>query len=46
MQKSVIFVKKKFENKYLKDIIKLEIIVIIQWNIEVLRMAYVIKNIV
>ena len=36
--------KKKFENKYVKDknIVKLEIIVIIQRNIEVLRIAYVI----
>ena len=36
--------KEKFENKYLKDknIVKLEIIVIIQGNIEVLRIAYVI----
>ena len=34
----------KFENKYLKDknIVKLYIIVIIQENIEVLRIAYVI----
>ena len=37
MQKSVVFVKKNlkiFENKYLKDIVKLEINVIIQGNIE------------
>ena len=36
--------KKSFENKYLKikNIVKLEIIVIIQENIEVLRIAYVI----
>ena len=36
--------REKFENKYLKDknILKLEIIFIIQWNIEVLRIAYVI----
>ena len=36
--------KEKFENKYLKDknIVKLEIIVIIQGNIEVLHIAYVI----
>ena len=36
---------KKFENKYLKDkknIVKLEIIVIIQQNIEVVCIAYVI----
>ena len=32
----------KFENKYLKDIIKLEIIFIMQGNIVVLRLAYVI----
>ena len=40
--------KEKFENKYLKDkkIVKLEIIVIIQGIMEVLRMAYVIWNIV
>ena len=48
MQKSVIFVNKKFENKYLKikNIVKLEIIFIIQGNIEVLRIAYVIQNVV
>ena len=34
--------KEKFENKYLKDIIKLEIIFIMQGNIVVLRLAYVI----
>ena len=36
--------KEKFENKYLKikNIVKLEIIVIIQGNIEELRIAYVI----
>ena len=36
--------KEKLENKYLKDknITNLEIIAIIQWNIEVLHMAYVI----
>ena len=36
--------KEKFENKYLKDkkIVKLEIIVIIQGNMEVLRIASVI----
>ena len=40
--------KEKFENKYLKDkkIVKLEIIVIVQGIMEVLRMAYVIWNIV
>ena len=40
--------KEKFENKYLKDkkIVKLEIIVIIQGIMEVLRIAYVIWNIV
>ena len=32
--------KKKFERKYFKNIVKLEIIVIIQGNIEVLRIAY------
>ena len=38
------FFKEKFENKYLKDksIVKLKIIVIIQKNIELLRMAYLI----
>ena len=38
--------KEKFENEYLKDrnIVKLEIIVIKQGNIEVLRIAYVIQN--
>ena len=38
--------KEEFENKYLKDkkycIVKLEIIVIIQGNIEALRISYVI----
>ena len=34
--------KEKFENKYLKDKVKLEIIVTIQGNIEVLYIAYVI----
>ena len=40
--------KEKFENKYLKykKIVKLEIIVIIQGNKKVLRIAYLIKNIV
>ena len=44
MQKYVKFVKKNVKNKYLKDknIIKLEIIVIMQGNIEVLHIAYVI----
>ena len=44
MQKSVIFVKEKFKNKYLvdKNIIKFEIIVIIQGSIEMLLIAYVI----
>ena len=48
MQKFVIFFKKKIENKYLKDIniIDLEIIVIIQGKMEVLRIAYVIEIIV
>ena len=34
--------KERFEIKYLKGVVKLEIIVIIQENIEVLRIAYVI----
>ena len=36
--------KKKIENKYLKEkyFVKLEVIVIIQGNIEALRIAYVI----
>ena len=40
--------KEKFENKYLKErnIVKLEITVIIQENRQVLRRAYVIQNIV
>ena len=44
MTKSCLICKEKFENKYVKDknIVKLEIIVIIQRNIEVLRIAYVI----
>ena len=44
MQKSVIFVKKnlKVNMWQIKNIVKLEIIVIIQGNIEVLRIAYVI----
>ena len=44
MQKSAIFAKQKFENEYLKDknIVKLEVIVIIQGNIEILYIAYVI----
>ena len=44
MQKYVKFVKKNVKNKYLKgkNIIKLEIIVIMQGNIEVLHIAYVI----
>ena len=44
MEKSVIFVKKNFKINILKvnNIVKLEIIVIIQGNIEVLRIAYVI----
>ena len=40
--KILIFVKKKVENKYLKNkkyIVKLEIIVIIQGNIEILHLA-------
>ena len=44
MQKYVKFVKKNVKNKHLKDknIIKLEIIVIMQGTIEVLHIAYVI----
>ena len=44
MQKSVIFVKRnlKVNMWQIKNIVKLEIIVIIQGNIEVLRIAYVI----
>ena len=44
MQKYVKFVKKNVKNNHLKDknIIKLEIIVIMQGNIEVLHIAYVI----
>ena len=44
MQKSFIFIKKKGENKYEKDtnIVKLEIIAIVQGNIEMLCIAYVI----
>ena len=44
MQKSVMFLKKNFKRiiRKIKNIIKLEIIVLIQGNIEVLRMAYVI----
>ena len=36
------YICKKIENKYLNDIVKLEIIVITQENIEVLRIAYAI----
>ena len=48
MQKSVIFVRKNLKiNRWkLKNITKLMIIVIIQGNIEVVRIAYVIENIV
>ena len=44
MQKSIIFVKKnlKINIKKIKNIVKLEITAIIQGNIEVLRIAYVI----
>ena len=44
MPKSVILAKKKFENKYLKDkkFLKLEIIVIIQGDIEMQHIIYVI----
>ena len=46
MQKSIIFVLKKFEHKYLKDqnIVKLEITVNIPGNKEVLGLVYVISN--
>ena len=47
MQESVIFVKKMKINIWnIKNIVKLEIIVIIQVNIEVLRIAYIIQDIV
>ena len=48
MQKSVIFIKKKLKINIwkIKNIVKIRIIVIIQTNIEVLHIAYVIKNIV
>ena len=44
MQKSVIFVKKNQEinMRKIKNIVKLEIIVILHENIKVLRIAYVI----
>ena len=44
MQKSVVFVKKnlKINIRKIKHIVKLEIIVIIQENIELLHIAYVI----
>ena len=44
MQKSVIFVQKnlKINMRKIKNIVKLEIIAIIQGNIEVLRIEYVI----
>ena len=44
MEKSVIFVMKKFKMNMLKikNILKLETIVIIQESLEVLRIAYVI----
>ena len=47
MQKSVVFVKKKKKKLkiniwQIKNIVKLDIIFIIQGNIEVLRIAYVI----
>ena len=47
MQKPAIFVKTSFKiNMWkIKDIVKLEIIVIIQGNIEMLRITYVIRNI-
>ena len=48
MDKSVTFVKKNLEINILriKNIVNLEIIVIMHGNIEVLRIAYVIHNIV
>ena len=48
MQKSVIFVEKKLKIDMWKkkNIVKLEIIVTLQENIEVLRISYVILNIV
>ena len=48
MKKICYICKEKFENKHLKDknIVKLEIIVTIQGHIEVLRIAYVIENVV
>ena len=48
MEKSVIFVKKKLKTNMckIKNIIKLEVIVIIQGNIEMLHIAYIIQNIV
>ena len=47
MRKSVIFVKKNLNiNMWkMKNIVKIEIIVIIQGNIEVLRIAYIIPNV-
>ena len=47
MQKYVIFVKKKLKINIsnIKNIVKLKIIVIIQGNIEVPHIAYVIENI-
>ena len=44
MQKSVLFIKKnvKISNSKIKNIVKLELIVIMQENIEMLRVAYVI----
>ena len=44
MQKSVVFVKKKLKINILKikNIVKLEVIVIMQENIKVLHIAYVI----
>ena len=44
MQKSVVFVKENFENKFLKrkKYLKLEFTVIIQEKKEVLRIAYII----
>ena len=46
MQKSVIFVRRNLKKnmRKIKNIASLDIIVIIQGNIEVLRIAYVIQN--
>ena len=45
MRKSVIFVKKNLETNIskIKNILKLEIVDVIKWNIEVLHITYVFK---